>query len=145
MTDAFTIKKTEGYLLVTFFGQFTVDAAKRTVDAIVAASADEKCANVLFDCRPMIGKLSIMNRFEVAEYAASVIPSSLKIAMLGRFDQILPDKFLENVARNRGMRLALFPDEDQAVEWLRDPEEPKPRGIFRWFAIGALFLFATTL
>ena len=51
--------------------------------------------------------------------------------MLGRFDQILPDRFLENVARNRGVALALHADADAGLAWLRDPRTRSGAGIFR--------------
>lgn len=119
MTDPFIIASAEGYVRVTFSGQFTLDEAKRSIDAMVAACARERCTSVLFDCRPMSGSLTVSHRFAVAEYGASVVPSTLKVAMLGRPDQLLPDRFLENVARNRGMTMTLFTDEDEAIAWLR--------------------------
>jgi hypothetical protein len=120
MTDPFTIEKAPGYVSVTFSGLFTFEAAKRSIDTMVEACAKERCTRVLFDCRPMTGPLTVMNRFDVAEYGASVVPASLKVAMLGRADQILPDRFLENVARNRGMRMTLFTDLGEAIAWLAE-------------------------
>lgn len=120
MANPFTIEKAAGYLCVTFSGLFTFEAAKRSIDAMVAACAHEQCTRALFDCRPMSGTLTVSNRFDVAEYGAAVVPASLKVAMLGRADQMLPDRFFETVARNRGMMMTLFTDVDEAIAWLRD-------------------------
>ena len=120
MTHRIDIVKAEGYLHITFSGPFSPEAARRSVDEMAAACKRERCENVLFDCRPMSGDLSVMNRFEVAEYGALKIPYSVKIAMLGRIDQTLPDNFFENVARNRGVTLTVFTDIDKAIKWLKE-------------------------
>jgi hypothetical protein len=120
MTDYVHIVKAEGYIHITFSGQFSPEAAKRCVDEMVAACTREKCAKVLFDCRPMAGDMSVMNRFDIAQYGAVTIPSSLKIAMLGRRDQLLPDNFFENVARNRGVTVTVFSEIDKAIRWLKE-------------------------
>jgi len=118
MTSNVEIVKAEGYLHITFSGPFSLDAARRAVDTMVAACAREQCTKVLFDCRSMTGNLTVINRFNVAEYGGMTIPSSVKIAMLGRVDQILPDNFFENVARNRGVSVTVFHEIDKAIEWL---------------------------
>jgi hypothetical protein len=112
-------RKCRGYLHITFSGPFSLAAAKESVDAMVAACTREGYAKVLFDCRPMTGVLQVLDRFDVGEYGALTIPHSVQIAMLGREDQILPDKFFETVARNRGLMLALFSEIDEAIEWLK--------------------------
>lgn len=120
MADRLEIVNAEGYLHITFSGPFSLAAARRSVDAMVAACTREDCGKVLFDCRPMTGALQVFDRFDVGEYAALTTPPSVKIAMLGREDQILPDKFFETVARNRGLMLALFSDVDEAIQWLKE-------------------------
>ncbi|MHC4598049.1 MAG: hypothetical protein ACYS47_03495 [Planctomycetota bacterium] len=109
----------EGYLHVEFTGAFSVSAAKGVVDVMVAACAKEKCAKVLCDYTAMSGEMPVMDRFAVGEYAGTAVGPVIKIAMLGRPDQRLPDDFLENVAVNRGMRLKIFSDREKAVAWLR--------------------------
>ena len=98
MSNNLSITQCEGYLHIEFTGEFSVEAAKQSVDAIVDASIKANCTKILFDCRRMTGDLSTMDRFDVAQYGSSKIEHFIKIAMLGREDQILPDKFFENVA-----------------------------------------------
>lgn len=120
MTDNVEILKAEDFIHITFSGRFTPEVAKRCVDEMVAACKREKCAKVLFDCRPMAGDMSVMNRFEIARYGAVTIPHSVKIAMLARRDQISTDNFFENVARNRGVTVTVFSEIDKAIRWLRE-------------------------
>ncbi len=54
----------------------------------------------------------------MAEYGANVI-QHLKVAMLAREDHILPDRFFENAAVNRGVSVKLFTDADKAIGWLQ--------------------------
>jgi hypothetical protein len=119
MSSPLEIVKKEDFLHMTFSGPFSLDAAKRSVDDMVAACKKENCAKVLFDCRPMTGDLTVLDRFDVGQYGEGRIPQSVKIAMLGRDDQILPDRFFETVARNRGVNVTLFTETDEAIKWLK--------------------------
>lgn len=118
MLDALKITKAEGYLRITFSGHFSPASAKYCARAMLAASTREDCNKILFDCTPMTGDMTAVDRFEVAEYSAMVLPHALKIAVLGRKDQILPDNFFENVSRNRGLNLVVFSDMNHAIKWL---------------------------
>jgi hypothetical protein len=119
MADNIEIIRQGDYLHVTFSGAFSFAAAKCSIDAIVNACEEERCSSVLFDCRPMTGEMSIVDRYEIGQHGARIVPPGIKIAMLGREDQILPDKFLETVADNRGLILRVFSDENEATEWLK--------------------------
>ena len=119
MSDNVKIERKEGYLHVTVSGAFSVAAAKTSVDVLAATCRKEDCYAVLFDCRPMTGEMPTFDRYKIGQYGAEVLPHSIKIAMLGREDQVSPDDFFENVAVNRGMILKVFSDEKKAIEWLK--------------------------
>jgi hypothetical protein len=119
MSEDVRLIEKEGYLHFEFAAEFSIPAAKRAVDEMVNTCMKRNCTRVLFDCRRMTGPLSTMDRFDVAQYGSEKIERSIRIAMLGREDQVLPDKFFENVAVNRGMDLKLFTDIDEAVGWLK--------------------------
>jgi hypothetical protein len=118
MPDSLDVAKVDGYLRITFSGLFSPESARYCVRAMLAACVKENCDKILFDCTPMTGTMSAVDRFEVAEYSASILPRTLKIAVLGRQDQILPDNFFENVARNQGLTLTVFSEIDDAIKWL---------------------------
>jgi hypothetical protein len=119
MSDNVTIVRREGYLNLTISGTFSLEAAKQSVDMLAEACNKESCYSVLFDCRPMTGEMPMFDKYKIGEYGAKVLPHVIRVAMLGREDQVSPDGFFENVAVNRGMILKVFSDEKKAVEWLK--------------------------
>ena len=120
MSHQLEIKNKKDYLHITFSGPFSPAAAMESVDAMVAACASEDQGKVLFDCRPMTGDLNMVAQFDVAEYGAETIPRSIKIAMLGREDQVSPDRFFQTVARSHGVTVTVFSDIDKAIQWLKE-------------------------
>ena len=119
MSDNVEITRKEGYLHVTVSGVFSVALAKQSVDMLAATCSKEDCYTVLFDCRPITGEMRVFDRYTIGQYGAEILPHTIKIAMLGRKDQVSPDDFFENVAVNRGMILKVFSDEKKAIEWLK--------------------------
>jgi hypothetical protein len=120
MSHHLEIEKAKGYLHIKFSGPFSPAAAMESVDAMVAACANEDRAKILFDCRPMTGDMKMVDQFDIAQYGALKIPRSVKIAMLGREDQISPDRFFQTVARNHGVRVTAFSEIDDAIKWLKE-------------------------
>ena len=45
-----------------------------------------------------------------------------------QYEGVVPDNFVENVARNRGLNLSVFTDFDEAVTWLTESEFEIPPG-----------------
>jgi len=108
------------YLLVEFFGEFSVEAGKQCVDRMVEACEEHERSRVLLDCRRMTGEMPVMARFQVAEYGTTKRLQIKRIALLNREEVMLPDNFVENVAVNRGMNLKAFTDFDEAQLWIND-------------------------
>jgi hypothetical protein len=106
------------YLLVEYSGDFSVGAGKQSIDAMVDAAREKDRSKVLFDCREIRGSLPIIDRFEVAAYAAKTRKVIARLAMLTRPDVVLPDNFVENVAVNRGANVKVFTDSESALRWL---------------------------
>ena len=120
MSENIEIVLTEDYLLVTLSGAFSTAAAMKSVDALkeVCGKAGS-CTKVLFDLRVMTGEMPIFDKYKIGQYGAELLPGTIRIAMLGREDQIAPDKFFENVAVNRGLTLKVFTDKQEALAWLK--------------------------
>ena len=106
------------YLLVEFFGEFSVEAGKQCVDRMVEACKEHSKSKVLLDCRKMTGAMPILDRYLVADYGASKGRLLMQLALLNREGVPLPDNFVENVAVNRGMNMKVFTDHDEALYWL---------------------------
>jgi len=118
MSTNLTISDRGEYLLTEFFGAFSIEEGKRCIDAMAAAARESGRKRAMIDCRRMKGDLPIAARFEVAEYSATTRDVISKIALISRPDIALPDRFVENVAVNRGVNLRTFVDVGEAERWL---------------------------
>lgn len=117
--DELKIVDKGSYILVEFFGEFSVEAGKRCVDRMVQACVEYDRTAVLLDCRKMTGNLRIMDRFEVMVYGQATRGKIARVALVNRPEDTLPDGFSENVGVNRGVNLRIFTHIDKASEWLR--------------------------
>ncbi len=106
------------YLLVEFFGEFSVETGRQCVDRMSEACEKHRRSRVLLDCRRMTGNMPVLDRFQVAEYGATELRQLWRLALLNREDVVLHDNFVENVAVNRGMNMKLFTDFREAELWL---------------------------
>ncbi len=110
----------KGYILFNFTGEFSQEAGKQCIDAMVEVCSQSQISRALLDCRNMTGEIEIMDSFMVAKYGVKMIGSISKFALVGREDQMFPDNFVENVAVNRGINLKLFTDIEKAIDWLKE-------------------------
>lgn len=106
------------YLLVEFFGEFSVDAGKQCIDMMTDACEKNSQSRVLLDCRKMTGNMPVIDRFQVAEYGATKHRQISRIALLNREEVMLPGNFVENVAVNRFMNMKIFTHFGDAEDWL---------------------------
>ena len=110
----------EDYILFDFRGEFSQEAGKQCIDAMVEACSQSQISNALLDCRNMAGEIQILESFMVAKYGVQMIGVITRFALVGREDQMFPDNFVENVAVNRGINLKLFTDVEKAIDWLKE-------------------------
>ena len=118
--DMMSIHNKGSYLLIEFFGEFSVEAGKQCVDRMMEACLKQRQSRVLLDCRRMTGSMTVISRFQVAEYGAFSLDFLNRFALVNRDDVLLPDNFVENVAINRGMDMKIFTDFDAAEQWLTE-------------------------
>ena len=107
------------YLLFEYSGKFSDENAIIAIDDIVEACTYHQCFKVLLDCRQMIGEINEAEKFQFIQHAQKTRERLIKTAILGREDQISPDRFYENIAQNLIINLKAFIDFDEAVNWLR--------------------------
>jgi hypothetical protein len=117
-SEILEIQDKKDYLLVSFIGEFNLDAGQRTIDRVLEACIQYNLSKVLLDCRRMTGPLSITDRFLVVDYGQVMLGKVLAMVIVGRPDQILPNRFEETVAMNRGINLRVFDDIELAIEYL---------------------------
>jgi len=70
----------------------------------------------------------VIERFEIASYIGETQPRGTRIAFLLSQKQMLPDKFDENVAVNRGGKVITTTDLKAALEWLGVASAKKASG-----------------
>jgi hypothetical protein len=106
------------YVLVEFSGAFSLEAGKRCVDEMDAACEEYGRPKVLLDCRGLTGNMDVFDRFKVTVYGTSHPRHFRRLALLALEEMLLHDRFVENVAVNRGMDLKIFTDIHEAEQWL---------------------------
>ena len=68
------------------------------------------------DMSRISGPIPEMERFFAGERVAAILKNRIRVAVVAREEYI--NKFGENVAVNRGARLAVLSSEDHAMAWL---------------------------
>jgi hypothetical protein len=119
-TQQFSIKKKDEYLLITFPPYRSVQQAELHIAAMYDAVDEYNCRKLLIDLRATQKKVPIMELYELCLYLVSKFgPLHAKIAALASPEAVYPDRFGENVVRNRGLDLIRFVGNMQeAQEWL---------------------------
>ncbi len=89
----------------------------------IALAREQQIKRLLIDTTGLTGFASpkTLDRYQMAEQFARAGQSSVKVAIVARFELIDRDKFGVTVARNRGLMANVFPTEAEALAWLLDP------------------------
>ena len=109
----------EGYILLEHYGEISVaevDAARLDVMEQVVKHA---MTAILVSVIGVTNKLSTFDAFYVTESHGKIKHPNMRGALLARSDQMADAKFMETVARNRGMNIWAFADKEEALAWLR--------------------------
>jgi len=88
----------------------------RVMEQLKASADEHGCTQAIMDLSAAQGRTSDMDRYYLGEHAAQVF-RGLKVAVVFPAEGIT--KFGENVAVNRGARLAVVPSLEEAQRWLQ--------------------------
>ena len=99
-------------------GEMTLDRLMAVGRTIADTCERQKVGRALADARRMTGDLSILEWHTLGTAFESTWPG-VRLAIVDRADRILPDRFLQTTARNRGINVLVFDDPAPALEWLR--------------------------
>ena len=113
-----TWEKRENYLYSKVVGPFDREQAVSNFERLASECARLNCRLLLIDVTEMTGKISVINRFAMGERLMAFGSVIHRLAMVVRSDQVLPDKFMQLVARNRGFNAAPFLSFSEAEAWL---------------------------
>jgi hypothetical protein len=67
---------------------------------------------------------SLSERYFLARKWAAAGRGLVQLALVVQAEMIDPDKFGVTVARNDGMNADVFPEEQEALDWLLGPDQP---------------------
>ena len=107
-------------------GDFSLEAAKSGFLEILDAAGRHGTKKILVDGRELKGEPEVIHRFiystfaaaEVAKYVVEHRVGSPQFAYVLREPVLDPQRFGETVAVNRGMRVKVFDDLEDALNWL---------------------------
>ena len=105
----------DGYLLARVQGKWTTDNVKRAIEEVSAEIRKSGYARLLVDARELSAPQHEYDRFLAGVHIANAL-RGIDIAVL--YPAELINKFVENVASNRGARLLVGSELDEALEWL---------------------------
>lgn len=112
----------DGYLCVHASGRFTPDAARAVFADMIEQARTLDYNRILCDVTRMQGmdvdQASITARFDMGVFVAETLPSDFRLAVLVAPQQLMEDRFDENVMMNRGAVVTTTTSIDEAFEWL---------------------------
>ena len=116
------------YLLAVVSGLFDKAKLADMLKDIFAASSRHGLRKILVDIRALEGEITFIARYDAGQLVADLQREPVRLAMLGTSSQIWPDRFFENVAKNRGVETKVTLDKAEALEWLRRNAASKSTG-----------------
>ena len=121
MTELQDLEIKEEYACYRPSSETTVEAALKQAVEVIAYCREQNVTRLFIDTTGLeVPPLSTMQRFQVGVTLAEAA-GPLKIAFLPRPEMIDPELFGLTVARNRGLRGAVFKNSEEALAWLLDP------------------------
>jgi hypothetical protein len=106
------------YLFVKGKGAFTIDGALRGFQQVVELSSKHQRQRILADLCDVTGDQNVLSLYEVGVQMPKYWKGIHCFAILNRPEQILPDRFWQNVTRNQGLNTGVFDNLPEAIAWL---------------------------
>lgn len=119
MAIEYTIENTENYLKVVARGiDDNLSEVLGYSQAVVEAAIKHNSKKILCDEQNLIYNVSVIDTYELAEFASKYAHKLVKIAIVCNIDCIGDGKFYETVASNRGLKVRVTCNFEEAVKWL---------------------------
>lgn len=115
------IEEKTGYLYVEYSEPYNFSKLIDLMKEVIAFCETKNYQKFLVNIVNMTGKVSSMDRFELAIKAVPLFQLKGKYAIVYRKEEI--NRFAENVGVNRGLNARIFSDMDEAMKWLGINEE----------------------
>ena len=126
MTLKVDIEARQDYLYAAVSGEFTLRAAQAAYDRVVHAALPLAQTRILIDARGVSGNPQPDERYALGVYIANEQrllaerrpPIHVKVAVLGHQPVVDPQRLGETVAVNRGAKVKVSEQLDEALAWL---------------------------
>ena len=120
MSAAIVFRDLANHVECHYRGPFELTPLMELAREIARYCGESGQDRVLVDVSDSVGELDVLARFEHGSSMAIIWPATLHVVLLGRADQVLPDRFWENVTNNRGLATRVTTDRGEALAWLRE-------------------------
>jgi hypothetical protein len=118
MPSELTFEDLQTHIVCRYTGPYRFPDIADAAHSIAEQCSSRNSFRVLIDIRGSHGELSVSERYQVANEMAHRWDPRLRLALLGRPDQRLPDRPWEVTAVERGIPAKVFTEEESAVQWL---------------------------
>lgn len=111
----------DGILHVGLSGEFPAERLHESANLfkpLAEACAANACSRALIDARAVSINLRTLDLYRAGEDIANLTRLGLRVALIAREDML--DPFFEDVAVNRGGRVAVFTDPEEAAAWVKE-------------------------
>jgi hypothetical protein len=116
----YTIAQERDLLRIEVEGKRKLEDSLAVWDMIAERCATSQIARVIVTLR-LSGRLTTTDHYYLGDYASKVLQEAAidRAAVVDLNQQSLPDnQFGETVVRNRGARVAVFDEPDEAEQWI---------------------------
>ena len=110
--------KDAGYVTVTLTGDVTMAELIASREEAASQLAENDCTSLLVDATRVARMQSIFDDFAFTSQHRSYLPPPIRTAVVIQQAHLDHMRFVENVARNRGVKLTLFIEREEALRWL---------------------------
>ena len=115
-----TYKAELDYVSIALCGEVSTDDLVDCRAEAVSLLQANSCKRLLVDATQEAPRRDVTDDFHFTSEHASQFPLGTRHAVLVQVSEQEYMKFVENVARNRGVDMYLFIDRDHAMDWLLD-------------------------
>jgi hypothetical protein len=98
-------------------GEYSLSRLQTLFDRVKEESEKFGCGKVKLDLIEVAGTIPVLDMLVLGEHCAHIWKQPFRIAILSPDGGL--DKFFEDVAWNRGVRVAVVPNEAAASDWLK--------------------------
>jgi hypothetical protein len=116
MTPEYCFNREKNYLHVTVTGMYSFKSIIEILQNIKSQCIVNNICNVLFDFSRVDGIIPFTDKYKIGEFVAENYSAKIKMTVVDKPENI--NKLAENVAVNRGGKVAVFNNQDRALEWL---------------------------